>query len=222
MDDSAPWKALEAGSNQADAEAEVRRGRPSGNVLALAVAGVLAIGALVVVGVAATRGGGRVELIPEPGASDVAVAPAGSQPTIVVQVAGAVLRPGVYSLPPGSRVGDAIKMAGGYSTDVDPRLAESKLNLAAKLTDSELILVPRRGDPGAGDSSPGPSQAGLIDLNTATAAQLDTLPGVGPATAAKIIASREQSPFASIDDLVKRKLVTATVLAKLRDLVTVG
>jgi competence protein ComEA len=228
MDESAPWRALEAGSSPADAEAQARHGRPSPNLLALLAAGVLAIGALSVVGIAAMRGGGQVELVSDPAAtSEVAVGPLASQPMVVVQVAGAVLRPGVYSLPAGSRVGDAIKLAGGYSADVDPRLAETTLNLASKLTDSQLIVVPRRGDAGgvpggSGGASTGSAAPGLINLNTATAAQLDTLPGIGPATAAKIIAAREESPFTSVDDLVKRKVVTASGLAKFRDLVTVG
>ena len=141
---------------------------------------------------------------------------------MVVQVAGAVLRPGVYALPAGSRVADAIQAAGGYSTDVDPRAAETKLNLAAKVQDAQSIVVPRRGDaasgsPGMGSSAP----SGPINLNTATAGQLDSLPGIGPATAAKIISSREQLPFSSVDDLVSRKLVSASTLAKFRDQVTV-
>ena len=133
------------------------------------------------------------------------------------------MRPGVYSLPAGSRVADAIQAAGGYSTDVDPREAETKLNLAAKLKDAQSIVVPRRGDAAAGSSGAEDSAApsGPINLNTATSAELDTLPGIGPATAAKIIASREQLPFASVDDLVTRKLVSASTLAKLRDQVTV-
>jgi competence protein ComEA len=229
MDESAPWRALETGSNPADVGAHERHGGPSANLLMLLAAGALAIGALGLVGLAAMRGGGQVELVSEPVSSEVAVGSVASQPSVVVQVAGAVLRPGVYTLPAGSRVGDAIKLAGGYSADVDPRLAETALNLAAKLTDSQLIVVPRRGDPGSVPGGPGGggvaagSEApGLVNLNTATAAQLDTLPGIGPATAAKIIAAREESPFASVDDLVKRKIVTASVLAKFRGLVTVG
>lgn len=152
-------------------------------------------------------------------------APPATQATLVVEVAGAVLHPGVYSLPVGSRVADAIKAAGGYSADVDPRLAEGQLNLAARLVDAQLIHVPRRGE--AGGASPdaavsAAATAGLIDLNTATAQQLDTLPGVGPVTAQKIIAAREQQPFRSIDDLVTRKIVPASTLAKFRSLVTVG
>jgi len=228
MDESAPWRALEAGSAQPAGPAETRPSKLSTNVLVLGAAGLLAVIALVVVALAATRGGGQMELVSGPESSEVAIGPSGSQPGVVVQVAGAVLRPGVYSLPAGSRVGDAIKLAGGYSSDVDPRLAETTLNLAAKLTDSQLIVVPRRGDAGgipggsAGGAVAGSAGPGLLNLNTATAAQLDTLPGVGPATAAKIIAAREDAPFASVDDLVKRKIVTASALAKFRELVTVG
>jgi competence protein ComEA len=90
-----------------------------------------------------------------------------------------------------------------------------------------LIAVPRRGETtsgsGGGGGGAGASvEPGLINLNTATAEQLDTLPGVGPATAQKIIASREEKPYAKVDDLVTRKIVTATTLTKLRSLVTVG
>jgi competence protein ComEA len=69
---------------------------------------------------------------------------------------------------------------------------------------------------------PAGATGGLINLNTATAEQLDTLPGIGPATATKILASRGERPFASVDELVSRKLVTASTLAKFRDQVTVG
>jgi competence protein ComEA len=109
---------------------------------------------------------------------------------------------------------------------VDPRLAEAQLNLAAKLVDAQLIHVPRRGESGGASSSAAAgsaaASAGLIDLNTATAVQLDTLPGVGPVTAQKIVAAREQQPFRTIDDLVTRKIVAASTLAKFRSLVTVG
>jgi competence protein ComEA len=124
-------------------------------------------------------------------------------------------------------VADAIGAAGGYSTDVDPRAAEAKLNLAARLQDAQLITVPRRGDGAAGSASSTAAQGtsaaatGPINLNTASAAELDTLPGIGPATATKIIASREEKPFASVDDLVSRKIVTPAILAKFRSQVTV-
>ena len=233
MDMNAPWRALEAspaaegesGTAGSDAAASGRR-MPAGRRLALAAAALLVIGSLAVAGIVALRPTGQVEVVGPPvGGGSGASHPAGasaSQAVVVVQVAGAVARPGVYSLPAGSRVADAIQAAGGYSTEVDPRAAETKLNLAAKLQDAQLIAVPRRGETSSGSSGAGTSTTpGLINLNTATAEQLDTLPGVGPATAQKIIASREEKPFAKIDDLVTRKVVTASVLAKLRSLVTV-
>jgi competence protein ComEA len=156
------------------------------------------------------------------------------KPMLVVEVAGAVAHPGVYSLPQGSRAADVIAAAGGYAPDVDPRQVEAQLNLAAKLQDGQVVRVPRR-DEGSAASGPASAVAsaaaagasaaaggGLIDLNSATAEQLDTLPGIGPATATKILASREQQPFASVDDLVTRKVVAAATLAKFRDRVTVG
>ena len=156
-------------------------------------------------------------------------------PGLVVDVAGAVLRPGVYHLPAGSRVADAITAAGGFGPRVDASAAQS-LNLAAPLSDGVQVRVPSRDDPAAGGATsagtisgaaPGGGKtsgaaAALVDLNTATAAALDTLPGIGPATAAKIIASREERPFAAVDDLQTRKLVGASTFAKLAGLVTVG
>jgi competence protein ComEA len=153
--------------------------------------------------------------------------PASTRPLLVVDVGGAVVRPGVYRLPAGSRIGDAIAAAGGYGASVDAGLVDRQLNLAAEVKDGDKVRVPARGDtqaPAAGGGSPSaPGQAGgPIDLNSASAEALDTLPGVGPATAAKIIAAREQQPFASVDDLLSRKVLGAATLEKLRPLVTVG
>jgi len=220
MDTSAPWRALETPDSAPGGDAPGRT-VPSTLLMALLVAALLA-GSLGIVAFAALQPGGRVEVLE--GQSDASIssaaAPAGA--VVVVQVAGAVGRPGVYSLPAGSRVGDAIKAAGGYSPDVDPRAAETKLNLAARLQDAQPIVVPRRGDAAsASGAARSPASAGPVNLNTATSAELDALPGIGPATAAKIIASREQKPFAAVDDLVKRKLVSATTLAAFRDRVTV-
>jgi competence protein ComEA len=229
MDTSAPWRAIES-PETAPAEPSAARklvGGPRPLLVAAAVLVALSVGAAVLV---AGRPGGQVQMISAgSGASEPAAGgpspggATGSPVLVVVEVTGAVVHPGVYSLPLGSRVADAIKAAGGYSPDVDPRQAEAQLNLAARLVDAQTIRVPRRGD-GPAAQATGGSQAthGLVDLNTATAEQLDALPGIGPATAQKIIAAREQQPFKTLNDLVTRKIVTAAILAKFRSLVTVG
>jgi competence protein ComEA len=220
MATSTPWRELEA-SGDSPAEATSERSGPSALLMMLAAAAILVVGSLAVAAFMELRPGGQVQVVAGPGVTVGSGVPA-SPARVVVQVVGAVVRPGVYSLPAGSRVADAIAAAGGYSTEVDPRAAETKLNLAAKLQDAQTIVVPRRGDTAGGSAGTGTSApSGPLNLNTATADQLDALPGIGPATAAKIIASRQERPFATVDDLVTRKLVTAATLAKFRDQVTV-
>lgn len=150
---------------------------------------------------------------------------------VVVHVAGAVTSPGVVRLSAGSRVVDAVTAAGGLRADADP----DRVNLAAPLTDGQRVVVPVLGQPapaevgGTGVGSAGSGAAvggavtGPIDLNTATAEQLDTLPGVGPSTAAAIIEHRESSgPFRSVDSLLDVRGIGEAKLDALRDLVTVG
>lgn len=141
-----------------------------------------------------------------------AAPPAMSPSDTVVHVAGAVARPGVYRLPPGSRVTDALAAAGGAAPDADV----DRVNLAALLVDGTRVYVPRRGEaapPPLVDDAP----ARPVDVNTATADQLDALPGVGPATAQAIVEYRTaHGPFRSVDDVAKVRGIGPAKLAALR------
>jgi competence protein ComEA len=215
MDNDAPWRALE--TRVSDPPDAARQPGRVGLIAVVAAAVALVAGSIGLIAFAGMGHGGGVTVSQGSAGPEISAPPQ----TIVVQVGGAVLHPGVYTLAAGSRVADAIRAAGGYSADVDPRRAETQLNLAAKLTDAESVVVPRLGDASAAGSAASDSAGGLVNLNTATAGQLDALPGIGPATAAKIIASRASQPFTTVDDLVTRKLVTSATLAKFRDQVTV-
>jgi competence protein ComEA len=122
---------------------------------------------------------------------------------VVVHVAGAVAAPGVYELPAGARVVDGVAAAGGALVEADV----GALNLAAVVADGQRVYVPRIGEPRPPELGPAPAPgssvaAGPVDLNAASAAELDGLPGVGPATAQAIVDHREANgPFASVDDL---------------------
>jgi competence protein ComEA len=164
-----------------------------------------------------------------PGGTPAAADPADAGAVVVVEIVGAVERPGVFRLPVGARVGDLVDLAGGFGPRVDTGRAGS-LNLAAILKDGDQVRVPSRDDlapatsPGpAGGSDAGRGTSTIVDLNRATSAELEALPGIGPVTAAKIIASREtDGPFATVDDLRTRKLVGEKTFGQLKPLVTVG
>ena len=129
-----------------------------------------------------------------------ASAPRTTAARLFVDVVGAVRRPGVYRLRQGSRVADAVSRAGGPTSGAQIEL----LNLAALIADGEQIVVPRRGQGGgfAPASASGAATAGPVHLNSATLEQLDQLPGVGPVTAQKIMAYRQQhGAFGSVDEL---------------------
>ena len=176
---------------------------------------------LVLVPVAALSGGAIAVAArghDEPPVVELSAAPsaAPSPQLIVVDVAGAVARPGVLRLPAGARVVDALLAAGGMTADADL----TALNKAAPLRDGTRIYVPR-----PGESVPSGALGGTadpkVDVNTATANELDGLPGVGPATAAAIIRSRTAKSFSAVEELQTRGLVSPKVFADLRDLVTV-
>ena len=131
---------------------------------------------------------------------------------LVVHVDGAVVNPGVYKLSAGSRISDIVEKAGGFSEEVD----RSKVNLAAKLTDGQKIEITKIGQKSQ-EATLGQTTSGLIDINSATVGQLDTLPGIGTVTAGKIIAGR---PYADISELKIKKIVTASVYEKIKDLIS--
>jgi competence protein ComEA len=162
-------------------------------------------------------------LAPPAAAGQAAAASAGPAPAVrrlVVDVAGAVRRPGVYRLSPGARVADAVARAGGLT-----RTAErTAVNLAAPLADGEQVLVLARGSPVAGSragaAAGAPATSGPVSLNSATAEELDTLPGVGPVTAQKIVAYRQaHGLFTSVDGLDAIPGIGPARLADLRPLV---
>ena len=120
------------------------------------------------------------------------------RPTLVVDVAGAVRRPGLVRLPNGSRVSDAVEHAGGLTA----RAARDAVNLAAPVGDGQQVLVPERGAASAGAAGPAGAAAGPVSLSSATPEQLDALPGVGPVTAQKIVDYRAQhGGFRSVEEL---------------------
>jgi competence protein ComEA len=135
-------------------------------------------------------------------------------PDLVVHVAGAVLRPGLHRLRPGARVADAVDAAGGAAPGADV----DRLNLAGKLADGQRVAVPRRGEPAP--TEPGGSSAeapAVVDLNTATEAELDTLPGIGPTTARAIVEERtRRGGFRSLRDLLRIRGIGERRLAELR------
>jgi len=154
-----------------------------------------------------------------PGAAPPADTPSSSPALLIVDVAGAVRKPGVYEFAEGERVVDAIERAGGPM----PKADVSSLNLAAMLVDGTQILVPKTGPgvavvPGA---APG-SSSGLVNINSASATELETLSGIGEVLAGTIVEYRDQNgPFASVDDLLDVSGIGPATLEEIRDQVTV-
>lgn len=141
---------------------------------------------------------------------------------LLVDVQGAVRRPGLVRVPPGSRVADAIAAAGGYSGKADLLAAASSINLAAALADGAQVFVPIQGVASApGPSAPGAAAGGgLVNLNTAGPEELEALPGIGPVTVQKIVAARTERPFTTLEELLEREVMNSGQLEDIRDLVT--
>jgi competence protein ComEA len=180
---------------------------------------VLAAAALALLAVAGRTLAGAGAAAEQPAAALVAE-PASAGPKLVVHVAGAVRRPGLYRLQEGKRVADAVARAGGAAASADT----SAINLAAPLADGIQVVVPARAPVapdggGAGASAPPP--AGRVSLGSATAVELDALPGIGPVTAQKIVDYRSaHGGFRSVDDLDAIPGIGPARVEQLRDLVT--
>lgn len=183
---------------------------------------IVAIVAAVVIVFAAVRA------IDERTAPPIIIDNALVQPGIVVDLRGEVAKPGVYELPAGSRLDDAIVAAGGLTEDADL----TQLNLATRLQDGSILTVSGTAalspsdpaDTGSPDNNPTEIEPGaLVNLNTASAEELESLPEVGEVTADRIIEYREANgPFRSIDDLVHVQGISTRTIDGLRDLVTTG
>ncbi len=154
------------------------------------------------------------------------ISPAKSK-KILVDVSGAVRKPGVYSLSAESRIKDAILMAGGISDTADSMRIAQTLNLAAKLSDGAKLYIPSLGEAQVTseevvksdqDMVSQTSSGNGININQAAESELDTLPGIGKVTAEKIIANR---PYQSINELTQKKVVGASVFEKIKDKISV-
>lgn len=182
---------------------------------ALVAAGVLAV-VLVLAGKLLAGGSGHTARVSFPLAR---AAPPAPPPMLVVDVAGAVRQPGLYRLPKGSRIADAVAKAGGTTG----KASADGVNLAAPLADGEQVVVPSRvagGIAAASSGAAGAATIGPVSLSTATPEQLDALPGIGPVTAQKIVDYRTvHGAFQSVDELDAISGIGPAKLDQLRGLV---
>jgi len=202
------------------------------NLWVLAAAGVLLAGGFLLVSDSIFPKQSSIEFVADPPKADFPPPESsgeGEEPVakIYVEIAGAVGESGVYQLPDGSRVVDLIERAGGFSQKADLEWTAKNLNQAAKLSDGVKIYIPFKGEgtvtaPSQGQtgivSGSGTQSSGLININTASAAQLDSLPGIGPAYAQRIIDNR---PYQNINNLLKVPGIGPKTLEKIKDKVMV-
>lgn len=136
---------------------------------------------------------------------------------LIIDVSGAVARPGVYTLPIGSRVVDAITIAGGVTSDADTAVVASTINQASILSDGAKVYIPIQGKTTQQEIVSQVLSSKTISVNSASADELDTLSGIGPATAKKIIDNR---PYTSLQDLVTKKAIGPSLFDKLKNQLT--
>ena len=181
----------------------------------IALVGLILVG----VGVFWWKTGGnesdRVEIL-----SASSEATASSQAKIVVDVEGAVGKSGVYEMDPGARIDEALQAAGGITTDADTKWIEMNLNRAGKLTDGMKIYIPSKNDqiPMTKTQTSSNNQISkVININTASQGELESLPGIGPVTAGKIIGGRL---YGNTSELLSRKIVGQKVFDQIKDLIS--
>lgn len=162
-----------------------------------------------------------------PSGQAVTLRPVPTEKPIIVHITGAVPRPGVYALAQGSRVQDAISAAGGFLADAE----RTSINLARALEDGEQLDIPymEGASPVIGTEMPMPastelaSSSDLININTASQSELESLPGIGPTTAQKIIEYRETNgPFITTQDIINVSGIGPGTYERIKDLITVG
>lgn len=146
--------------------------------------------------------------------------------TVFVHISGSVCNPGLYELQEGSRLADAVQASGGFADDAD----EDSCNLARVVTDGEHIIIPSANDAASPEGivqdnssqTTGSMAPSRININTATASQLESLPGIGTSTAQKIISDRTQNgPFKSVEELMRVSGIGEKKLASIADLICV-
>lgn len=141
-----------------------------------------------------------------------------SQKLISVDVSGAVSKSGVYQLKEGSRIEDAVLSAGGFSPDSNKEYISKYFNMAQKLSDGSKIYVPFAGEQVIGSVSSGivagTQTNSTVNINTATQAELEALPGIGPVTASKIISDR---PYQTVEELLSKKVISKAVFEKVKE-----
>lgn len=227
-DDAYPLELLSPGTRRAPGAVRMRVG-----IGAAAVLVIVALVVTVAVSLLAPHGGEQnvaaVTANTQHGVPSTAAPTGVTTPTVLyVHVLGAVNRAGLYQLRAGTRVVDAVGAAGGFSTEAN----QGGVNLARQLVDGEQLVVPKVGEaPAAGELGPaaggggsavGATASGKVNLNTATEAELETLPRVGPAMAARILQWRKDNGrFSTVDDLMNITGVGDKTFDALKDLVTV-
>lgn len=143
-----------------------------------------------------------------------------SQKVVSVDVSGSVQKPGVYELPDGARIEDAVLAAGGFS-GANLEYISKHLNMAQKISDGTKVYIPSEGESGQvvqGGALVGANTTAKININTSSQGELESLPGIGPVTASKIISDR---PYGVVEELLSKKIVSKSVFQKIKDSVVV-